>query len=56
VVVDTSSIGTFGSASLLTIDAKTNLTNGPTGAGIPPASRIAVTLNGYGTAFLSLTP
>ena len=56
VVVDTSSFGTFGSASLLTIDATTNLTNGPTGAGIPPAARIAVSLNGYGTAFLSLTP
>jgi hypothetical protein len=56
VVVDTSSLGTFASASLLTVDATTSLVNGPTGAGIPPASRIAVTLNGYGTAFLSLTP
>lgn len=56
VVVDTSSFGTFASASLLTIDATTSLANGPTGASIPPASRIAVTLNGYGTTFLSLTP
>ena len=56
VIVDTSSFGTFGSASLLTIDASTSVTNGPTGAGISPASRIAVTLNGYGTAFLTLTP
>ena len=56
VVVDTSSFGTFSSASLLTIDATTSLANGPTGAGVPPAARIAVTLNGYGTAFLSLTP
>jgi hypothetical protein len=56
VIVDSSSFGTFASASLLTIDANTNVTNGPTGAGISPASRIVVTLNGYGTAFLTLTP
>ncbi len=56
VIVDTSSFGTFASASVLTIDATTNVTNGPTGAGIAPAARILVTLNGYGTAFLSLTP
>jgi hypothetical protein len=56
VIVDTSSFGTFGAASVLTIDATTSVTNGPTSAGIPPASRIAVTLNGYGTAFLTLTP
>jgi hypothetical protein len=56
VVVDTSSFGTFGSASLLILDATTNVVNGPAGAGIPPDARIAVTLNGYGTAILSLTP
>ena len=56
VVVDTSSFGTFASASLLTIDATTSATNGPTGAGVTPSTRIAVTLNGYGTAFLTLTP
>jgi hypothetical protein len=56
VVVDTSAFGTFGSASLLTIDAATNLTNGPTGASVAPAARIPVTLNGYGTAFVTLTP
>jgi hypothetical protein len=56
VVVDTSSFGTFGAASVLTLDASTNVANGPTSAGIPPAARIAVTLNGYGTAFLTLTP
>jgi hypothetical protein len=56
VVVDTSSLGSFAAASLLTVDANTNITNGPTGAGIPPSSRIAVTLNGYGVAFLTLMP
>ncbi len=56
VIVDTSSFGTFGSASLLAIDATTNTTNGPTGTGIAPSPRIAVTLNGYGSAFLTLIP
>jgi hypothetical protein len=56
VIVDTSSLGTFGAASVLTIDASTSVTNGPTSAGVPPAARIPVTLNGYGTAFVTLTP
>ena len=56
VIVDTSSLGTFGSASVLTLDATTSVTNGATSAGVPPAFRIPVTLNGYGTAFLTLTP
>jgi hypothetical protein len=56
VFVDTSSFGTFAAASVLTIDASTNVLNGPTSASISPAARIQVTLNGYGTAFLSLTP
>jgi hypothetical protein len=56
VVVDTSSMGTFAAASVLTIDGTTSVTNGPAGAGIAPAPRIAVTLNGYGVGFLSLKP
>ncbi len=56
VVIDTSSFGTFSAASLLTIDSTTNLAMGPAGAGIFPSSRITVPLNGYGVAFLSLTP
>jgi hypothetical protein len=56
VIVDTSSFGTFGAASVLTIDASTSVTNGPTSAGVPPTARIPVTLNGYGTAFVTLTP
>ena len=56
VIVDTSSFGNFTAASLMTIDATTDLTNGPTAAGIAPAPRIAVPLNGYGVAFLSLMP
>jgi hypothetical protein len=56
VIVDTSSLGTFGAASVLTIDASTSVTNGPTGAGVSPSARIPVMLNGYGTAFVTLTP
>ena len=40
----------------MTVDATTDLTNGPAAAGIVPAPRIAVPLNGYGVAFLSLMP
>jgi len=56
VVVDTSALGNFTAASLLTIDATTNLANGPTGVSVTPGARIDVTLNGYGVAFLSLMP
>jgi len=56
VVVDTSSLGSFTAASLMTIDAATSASNGPSGIGITPASRINVTLPGYGVAFLRLTP
>lgn len=56
VVVDTSALGGFHSASLMTIDASTSAANGPSGVGITPASRINVVLPGYGVAFLTLTP
>jgi hypothetical protein len=56
VVVDVSALGSFGSASQLTIDAATNPSNGPTAATVTPASRLTVTLNGYGVSFLTLTP
>jgi hypothetical protein len=55
-IVDTSSLGNFTAASLLTIDATTNVTNGPAAASMAPAPRLAVPLNGYGVAFLSLMP
>ncbi|KAA6455572.1 hypothetical protein DYQ86_27545 [Acidobacteria bacterium AB60] len=56
ILIDSSAFGTFGSASLLTLDATTSATNGPTGAGVAPSPRIPVTLNGYGSAILTLTP
>jgi hypothetical protein len=54
VLIDTSAFGTFTAASLLTIDANTNVATGPTPTSITPAPQIAVTLNGYGVALLTL--
>jgi len=56
VVVDVSSFGNFYAASLITVDAATSLSSGPAGAGVTPATRMNVTLPGYGVAFLKLTP
>ena len=56
VVVDLSSWSNFAAASLVTIDANTNVATGPSGVGITPAPRIPITLPGYGVAFLTLTP
>jgi hypothetical protein len=56
VVVDLSSLGHFSSASLLTIDATTSASSGPAAVSVTPASRMTVTLPGYGVAFLTLTP
>ena len=56
VVVDLSSWNNFAAASLVTIDANTDISTGPSGVGITPAPRIPVTLPGYGVAFLTLTP
>ena len=56
VVVDVSALGTFTSASLLTITATTDLTSGPAEAAITPAQKIPVTLTGYGVTFITLKP
>ena len=56
VVVDVSSLGNFYSASVLTIDAATSPSKGPSGVGVTPASRMTITLPGYGVAFLTLKP
>jgi hypothetical protein len=56
VIVDISSLGNFTAASLMTIDASTDVTNGPAAVSMAPGPRLAVPLNGYGVAFLSLMP
>jgi hypothetical protein len=52
--IDTTALGNFGSGSLLTIDANTNVVSGPVASAVTPAPQISVTLNGYGVAFLTL--
>ena len=54
ILIDTTALGNFGSGSLLTIDANTNVASGPVASAVTPASQISVTLNGYGVAFLTL--
>lgn len=56
VVVEPSNVTIFTSASLLTIDAGTDVSAGPKSKSVPIESRFPITLNGYGVAFLSLKP
>jgi hypothetical protein len=56
VILDLSSLGSFSSASLLTIDATTSVSTGPTPVSVTPPARMSITLNGYGSAFLTLNP
>ncbi|HXJ96933.1 MAG TPA: glycosyl hydrolase [Terriglobia bacterium] len=56
VIVDVSALGSIASANQLTIDSTTDPVKGPSSAAVTPASRLAVTLNGYGVTFLQLQP
>ena len=56
IAMDVSALGFFQSGSLLTIDANTNLTSGPTATSVTPSPQMTVVFNGYGVAFLTLTP
>jgi len=56
VVIDVSALGSFSQASLLTLDAATNVTTGPSPVVVQPASRITLNFTGYGVSFLTLTP
>jgi hypothetical protein len=56
VIVDVSALGSFSSATQLTIDANTDPTQGPSTTPVTPASRMTITLNGYGVTFLELQP
>jgi hypothetical protein len=55
VIADVSSLGTFSSATSITIDAKTNATSGPAAVGITTGQKISVTLGSYGVTFLKVT-
>ncbi len=54
VLIDTTAWGSFSAASLLTIDANTNVATGPVASSLSPDAQIPVTLSGYGVAFLTL--
>jgi len=57
VIVDLSGLGNFSSASVLTIDTNTSATTGPpTAVSVTPATRMSVTVGGYGVAWLILKP
>jgi hypothetical protein len=54
VLVDVSALGAFSTAKELTIDANTNVANGPQDQTVTYAPQMQVTLGGYGVAFLTL--
>jgi hypothetical protein len=56
VLIDTSALGSFSSASLMTIDASTNVATGPVASSVTPAAQMTINFTGYGVAFLTLTP
>lgn len=55
VVIDLTALGTVATDYIyqFTLDANTNLATGPTMVQLTPAQQITVTLNGYGTTFLT---
>ena len=56
ITIDTSPLGTFHSATSLSINAQTSATTGPVETTITPAAKLTVQLNGYGVTFLKLVP
>ena len=56
VIVDLSALGTVTSASQLSLGAGSDLANGPQPTAITPASKLTVSLSGYGVTFLILKP
>jgi hypothetical protein len=56
VLVDTTALGTFSSATSVTIDAKTSVSSGPVPVSLTPGQKVSVTLGGYGVTFLKWKP
>ncbi len=56
VAVDLSKLGSFSSATELTIDANTDVTQGPATVNVVPAPQMTLTMGGYGVTFLKLDP
>jgi hypothetical protein len=55
-VLDLSQLGTFSSATELTIDANTSIMAGPQAVSVAPAPQMTVNMGGYGVSFLKLIP
>ncbi len=56
VIVDLSQLGSFSSATELTIDANTDVTTGPQAVSVAPQPQMTINLGGYGVTFLRLMP
>jgi hypothetical protein len=56
VMVDVSALGSFSSASLVTLTSATNTTTGPVATSLAVTPVLTVNLGGYGVAFIRLTP
>ena len=56
VILDLSQLGSFTSASELTIDANTNIATGPVAVNVSPSAQMTLNMGGYGVTFLKLVP
>jgi hypothetical protein len=56
VALDLSQLGTFSSATELTIDANTSIMAGPQAVSVTPAPQMTLNMGGYGVTFLKLIP
>ena len=56
VAIDVSALGSFSSASLLTLDKNTSVANGPLAVTVTPSAQMTISFDGYGVSFLTLTP
>jgi hypothetical protein len=55
-IVDVSALGNFSSVSQITLQSNTDIVKGPQPVSLTPASKVTVTLPGYGSVFLQLKP
>jgi hypothetical protein len=56
IVLDLSNYSLFYAASQTQVDTNTNVASGPAWGGVTPASRMTVTIPGYGMSITKLTP
>jgi hypothetical protein len=56
VIVDVSALGSFTSATTITINANTNVANGPSAVALAFSPKMTIVLGGYGVTFLTLKP